>query len=533
MRAPRDDPSRQGMLAFMLEPGDREEVTGRIGLSLVVEALRAVGLDEVVARRLKLAKRRRGFTEYDKVEAIALLIAAGGERVEDIRVLSEDKGLLRLLGRALPSPDALLDLLNGFDDPKVWEGQPEEEKSWVPPETPALAALFEVNREFVHCVAGPEAETATIDHDGTVIEAHKRDARVAYEGTRGYQPLVAVWVEEDLIVGDEFRDGNVPGNKDPLSSVKRAFEALPPRVSRRYFRGDSAAYSIALLKYLVGQRIVFSISADMSPELRAVCERVAPPDWQLLELREREAVHLAEVEFVSGDWSKTAAPLRFVAVRFSPLQGELFGNAERGPKYLAVVTSRPAPAGPGASPIADAMSTADLVRWHWEKAGTIEHVHRAMKDELGAGVLPCQRFGANAAWFRLNVLTYNLLTFIKRRALPARCRDARPKRLRFEWFTLPGRLSFSGRQLRVEAATDPRRTEELIAARKCLLEFNRGLRAGRADKKGQAMLPLERSVLGPRQPVSAAAQSAEATPARGESGTCTVSAPTRPGRHRP
>ena len=253
----------------------------------------------------------------------------------------------------------------------------------------------------------------------------------------------------------------------------------------------------------------------------------------MLELREREAVHLAEVEFVSGGWSKTAAPLRFVAVRFSSLQGELFGNAERGPKYLAVVTSRPAPAGHGAPPIADAMSTADLVRWHWEKAGTIEHVHRAMKDELGAGVLPCQRFGANAAWFRLNVLTYNLLTFIKRRALPARCRDARPKRLRFEWFTLPGRLSFSGRQLRVETATDPRRTEELITARKRLLEFNRRLRAGHSNKKGQATLPLERSALGPRKPVSAAAQSAEETPARGESGTCTVSAPTRPGRHRP
>jgi hypothetical protein len=56
-------------------------------------------------------------------------------RVEDIRVLDEDKGLLCLLGRSLPSPDASLDLLNGFDDPTVWENQPKEELSWVPPET--------------------------------------------------------------------------------------------------------------------------------------------------------------------------------------------------------------------------------------------------------------------------------------------------------------------------------------------------------------------------------------------------------------
>jgi hypothetical protein len=144
-----------------------------------------------------------------------------------------------------------LDFLRAFDDPQVWEQRPPDEKSWVPPETAPLVGLFAVNRELVARAATRQTETATIDHDGTIIEAHKRDAVVAYEGTRGYQPLVAVWVEEDLIVADEFRDGNVPGNKDPLTSVRRAFEALPDWVDQRYFRGDSADYYVPLLKYLV------------------------------------------------------------------------------------------------------------------------------------------------------------------------------------------------------------------------------------------------------------------------------------------
>lgn len=479
MSRARDDLNREGMLPFMMTLGVREEVTGRIGLTLVIEALRALGVDEVVDRRLKLAKRRRGFSEYAKLEALVLLIAAGGERVEDIRVLSEDKGLLRLLGGALPSPDALLDMLNSFDDPKVWEAKPADELSWVPPETPPLVALFEINREVVQRAAAAEASVATIDHDGTVIEAHKREARVAYEGTRGYQPLVAVWVEEDLVVGDEFRDGNVPGNKDPLTSVKRAFEALPLTVRKRYFRGDSADYSIALLKYLTGEKIAFTISADMSVELRSRCVGLPERSWLEIEKREREVVHVAEVEFVSGDWPKAAQPLRYVAVRFTPTQRELFEDQERGPKYLAVVTNRPKPPeehfeSEPAAP--DQMGAPELMRWHWQKAGTIEHVHRSMKDELGAGGLPCQRFGANAAWFRINVLTYNVLTFLKRRALPERYLDARPKRLRFEWFTMAGRLTFSGRQLSVDAAASPERFEELVAARRSLLDFNRGLR---------------------------------------------------------
>jgi hypothetical protein len=468
------------MLPFMVAAGDREEVTGRVGLTLVVEAARALGLDELVAEKLRISKRRRGHAEYEKVEALILLIAAGGDRVQDIHILDRDKGLLRLLGQRLPGPDALLRLLNGSDDPTVWTEQPKDEKSWVPPETAPLAALFEINRQVVARAASRDTMIATIDHDGTIIEAHKRDAKIAYEGTRGYQPLVAIWVEEDLIVGDEFRDGNVPGNKDPLSSVRRAFEVLPDWVTKRYFRGDSADYSLPLLKYLQHESIVFAISADMSPQLRACCAKVPEEKWRKLEDRERETVHVAEVVFVTGDWPKGSAPLRYVAIRFTPIQRDLFVEEEqRSVRYLAVVTNRPTPAQPHETPRPDEMSAADLILWHREKAGTIEHVHRAMKDELGAGVLPCQRFGANAAWFRINVLTYNVLTFLKRRALPSRYRDALPKRLRFDIFSLPGRLSLHQRQLSVDVSSDKRAIEELVEARGRLLAFHRALRRDR------------------------------------------------------
>ena len=42
--------------------------------------------------------------------------------------------------------------------------------------------------------------------------------------------------------------------------------------------------------------------------------------------------------------------------------------------------------------------TKRLLEWHRNKAGTIEAVHDVLKNELAAGVLPCSRFGANAAW---------------------------------------------------------------------------------------------------------------------------------------
>jgi len=81
-----------------------------------------------------------------------------------------------------------------------------------------------------------------------------------------------------------------------------------------------------------------------------------------------------------------------------------------------------------------------LLEWHRGKQGTIEQVHRVLKDELGAGVYPSGKFGANAAWLRLQVLTHNLLELFKAAGLDKAYRQARPKRLRFAIFNQVGRI---------------------------------------------------------------------------------------------
>ena len=57
-----------------------------------------------------------------------------------------------------------------------------------------------------------------------------------------------------------------------------------------------------------------------------------------------------------------------------------------------------------------------------------------LKNGLATGVLPSKYFGANAAWLRLAVISYNVLTALKRLAL-LRFIVGRQKRLRFLIFT--------------------------------------------------------------------------------------------------
>jgi len=70
----------------------------------------------------------------------------------------------------------------------------------------------------------------------------------------------------------------------------------------------------------------------------------------------------------------------------------------------------------------------------------VEGVHDVVKNELAGGVMPSKYFGANAAWLRLVVIAHNVLTALKRLALPAELLRARPKRLRFLIFNTAGRV---------------------------------------------------------------------------------------------
>jgi len=144
-----------------------------------------------------------------------------------------------------------------------------------------------------------------------------------------------------------------------------------------------------------------------------------------------------------------------VAVRVRKRQGELFTDGSKV-KYFAVVSNR------------WELTPARLIAWHREKAGTIERGNDILKNDLGTGVMPCGRFGAKAAWLRLNILTHNVLTALKRLALPPKLLAARPKRLRFLIFHTPGRIVHHARRLRLRLATTKECIQEWIAARELL-----------------------------------------------------------------
>jgi hypothetical protein len=406
-------------------------LTAHAGVPLVMELFRRLGAAQIVNEQVRIKQRQRGLTPAQLVETLIALWAAGGERCQDLQTLRADTALATLLGYELPAATTMRDFLEGFHveaPPLLRAG----EKTAVPEESAPLAGLGAANRCVLATVQQQAPQrTATLDVDATILETHKHLASVTYEGTRGYQPVVAVWAEQDLIVHDEFRDGNVPAGCGNVRILERAVTALPTGVAQRFVRGDSALYEQAVLAWCEApaRGIGYAISADMSPQLYAAITQLPEHTWQL-ERDEPDAIReWAEVPYVpdDGDHRKDRPCVRrYLAVRIRRRQGELFADGS-GVKHFAIVTNRE---GDGLT----------LLRWHREKAGTVEHAHHVLKNELAAAALPSGKFGANAAWFRLNVLTYNLLSALKRLALPGDLSDARPKRLRFLVFNTVGKV---------------------------------------------------------------------------------------------
>lgn len=461
MRKPEKPSPTESDFLFEIDPTPATEtLTSWGGVPLLVRAFRSLDLPRSVERNVRVKQRQRGYDEATLVESFLILNAVGGECLEDFDRLREDAGLAELLGHEIPSPEAARKFLYQFhEDERIEQAQqqrPLGQVAYIPGENEPLEGLAQVNRDLLAEMGQrcPEQKIATVDQDATIIESHKREALPTYTGERGYQPMLAVWAETDLILADQFRDGNVPPMQEPLRVAQAAFAALPATVEEFYYRGDAACHEHELIAWLRDEQrengpagfIGFAISARMSQALRQAVEAVEEAEWQPYGKPDPEVVReCAEVPFVPTEpyERKDIEPLRYVAVRIRKRQGVLFADGS-AVKHFAVVTNL------------REWSAAKLLEWQRQKAGTIEAIHDVLKNELAAGVLPCGRFGANAAWLRLAVLTHNVLTALKRLALPAELLSARPKRLRFLIFHTAGRLLHHARKLvlRLAAAAE-------------------------------------------------------------------------------
>ena len=168
--------------------------------------------------------------------------------------------------------------------------------------------------------------------------------------------------------------------------------------------------------------------------------------------------------------SKKSPEYRFIAVRErlneQPLPGmegqmempfpamELSGRGWH--KVFGVVTNR-------------SIAGDELVCWSRQRCGKGEEVHGVLKNDLAGGRLPSGLFGANAAWWAIAVLAFNLNSAMKRLVLGGEWVSKRLKAVRFALIALPGRVVRHARRLIIRLARGHPSYELLLTARRRIL----------------------------------------------------------------
>lgn len=370
--------------------------TSFAGLPLLSELAHHTGLIKKLDAVPGLWQRRGEYSTSDYVMGLAMTLIAGGEGLDDTRILRTDPGLRQLVFSDMPAPNSWGDFLRRFSHR-------------------SLHHLGEVvSRQAVLNCAG--YRTLTLDIDSSLIESHKKAAHMSYKGFPGYNPVLAWLAEPDVFLGGVFRDGNASPQCNLTSLLRYCERMLPAGVDVRV-RSDSAGYRLDLMDHCHRHGREFAITADLDAAVLEAIENIPDKAWRLV-VRGNDTFQLAETIHVpgGGDNRYNLPAFRLVVKRWLSGQLELFKPVVR---HHAILASLP-----------ESWSTEKVLDFHNDR-GTAEKAFGELKNGYGLDKLPCGELFANAAFFQIGLLAYNLMQTFKRNALPEGWKTFAIKNLRF------------------------------------------------------------------------------------------------------
>ena len=405
---------QQGVLPFKIEKSD-EPLIARAGLVLPYEIAKALKLPQVIDRELPPPGSGHSYKPSQFVMPLVMMLHGGGKKLEDLREIRGEVSLRELLGlKELPASCTVGDWLRrmGKDRRGLW-------------------GLGKVNTYEVTEVLRRDNRTDyTLDTDATLIEAEKAEAQWSYQKEKGYQPLLGFLFELGLALADEFRNGNVPAGARALEFLDFCVQMMPKGKRIRYYRSDSAAYQAEVINYCFGHDMLFTITADQDEAVKTAIKGINEVEWQPYE-KDREIAETIHT------MNKTREAFRLIVQRWPKLQGELFNPDPYC--YHVIATNREEPAG-------------EVIGLH-NRRGQVENYIKELKNGFGMDWMPCGETYANAVFFRIGLIAYNLFQALKLLGLPAWWRTATIGTVRWKLYQVAARLVYHARQVLLKLAT--------------------------------------------------------------------------------
>lgn len=416
-------------------------LTSRAGLLATRQLWDSLKLAERIDQHFPLPKSNRGYAPSVVVQTLLLMQHEGGFHLDDVRHLQGDEALRHVLDlTALPSATTLGEWLRRIgSDPTISD-------AWV-------AVNQAVLQSMLH-----RCKQVTLDIDATEVISHKASADWTYNKNKGFMPMVGHIAQTGQVVAVDFRQGNVPPNKDNLAFIQQCQRSLPTGVSVDALRIDAAGYQASIIHYCDEQAIDYAIRAKSSASMREQMASMNESDWQPLLNREgkpADGESVGRTSFCIGGYDKAFT----LIVQRKAIQGQTALELETidaaaevsmgGYIYRAIATNR------------DQLSDSEIVHWYNQRAEDSENRIKELKLDFGGDTLPCSDFKANALYFLIAALSYNVFALM-RALFPPELSRHRACTIRWRLYAIAAKVVKTGRQCYVKLRTQHRTLLETV-----------------------------------------------------------------------
>lgn len=265
------------------------------------------------------------------------------------------------------------------------------------------------------------------DFDTSVLTlfGHQENARIGYNpkkrGRPSYHPLFCFEGQTGDCWAGELYPGNIHPASIAIPFLEAAIAKLPRPIRRKYFRGDSAFFDGKVVDFHNSHGIGYAIAARMTSPIK---RRLSDLEYEQVSRH----VDIAEFTYQPYRWTKAE---RFIVIR-RPLPEEpswqlsLFKMGKY--TYHVLVTN---------------LRLKPINVWRfYNRRATAELVIRELKEAYATGKIPTKFFGANAAFFQISLLAYNLLNWFKRLCLPSDHQRMTLQSIRYRLLVVPAELVF-------------------------------------------------------------------------------------------
>ena len=420
-----------GRRQFRLVEGDDTLVSFGGGI-LLDEFIHRLGLPELIDRHVRVKERERGYRESEAVLGLAVSMITGGECLDDLFVLREESGFSSLWSHGeIPHPTTMGDFLRRFNLGHIRQLE---------------SVLAECFRRVYR--AEPKRPSLTVDIDSTLDEVfgHQQGARMAYTGIRALNPLMGFIRETGDWLHGRLRAGNVHTADGAVSFIGECVHKVKDLAERIDVAMDSGFYDKSVVAECERLGVGFTITADQTaPLMRAIG---AVPEEAWAPLPGKPEVWVSETLYRPTRWPR-AYRMLLRRERLPESEQPTLLEAFRY-RYHAIVTNREEAA-------------TGLVPEHLLRA-TTENFIRETKYGLSLDRFPCGEFHANWAYLTIGMLAYNLVSWIKRLALPGLHKKKLLKRLRYRFFNVAARVVHHGRYRILKFARGLHRLTEIREA---------------------------------------------------------------------